>query len=67
VPQYASVLVVGKKYRIRYYTREEFRARVTGQTADRWLLTLLDPCSLGQPGEEVSVQKLHVKTLEEIP
>jgi len=64
---YASVLVVGKNYRLRYYTKEEFRARVTGESADKYFLTLLDRCSLGDAYEDVSVDKMHVKLLEELP
>jgi hypothetical protein len=67
MPAYASVLTVGKTYKLRYYTKEEFRARVTGQSGDRYFLLLMDKCSLGPPYEEVSVNKMHVKLLEELP
>ena len=67
VPAYASVLIVGKNYKLRYYTKEEFRARVTGESDDRYFLMLWDKCSLGPPYEEVSVNKMHVKLLEELP
>jgi hypothetical protein len=66
VASYASVLVVGKNYKLRYFTKEEFRARVTGETADQYFLTLLDRGSLGDSYEEVSVDKMHVKLLEEL-
>lgn len=61
------MLVPGKNYKLRYYTKEEFRARVTGESADRYFLMLLDKCSLGPAHEEVTVDKMHVKLLEELP
>jgi hypothetical protein len=67
VPSYASVLVVGKNYKLRYFTKDEFRARVTGESADKYLLTLLERCALGDAYEEVGVDKMHVKLLEELP
>jgi hypothetical protein len=67
MPQYASTLTVGKNYRLRLWTKEEVRARVTGETGDRYILWLQDACSLGRPNEEASVNKLHVKLLEELP
>jgi hypothetical protein len=63
--QYASTLVVGRSYRLRLWTKEEMRARVTGETGDSYILWLKDNCSLGRAGEEVGVNKLHVKLLEE--
>lgn len=63
--QYASTLIVGKSYKLRLWTKEEFRARVTGETGDTYILWLKDTCSLGRAGEEVGVNKLHVKLLEE--
>ena len=67
MPTYLSVLTVGKNYKLRYYTKDEFRARVTGETADKYFLTLLERCSLGEAYEEVGVDKTHVKLLEELP
>lgn len=65
--QYASTLIVGKTYRLRLWTKEEVRARVSGETGDRYLLLLLENCSLGAAFDEAGVPKTHVKLLEEIP
>jgi hypothetical protein len=67
MPQYASTLIVGKNYKLRLWTKEELRARVTGETGNQYLLMPMDKSSLGPAGEQVSVNKLHVKLLEEIP
>jgi hypothetical protein len=61
-----STLEVGKEYHLRYFTREEFDARVTGQTADRYMFQLKGACSLGGPGEVVSVDKRLLKLLKEL-
>ena len=66
MPQYASTLIVGKNYRLRLWTKEELRARVVGETGDSYLLMPFEKSSLGNPYEETSVNKLHVKLLEEI-
>ncbi len=66
MPQYASTLIVGKNYKLRLWTKEELRARVVSQTGDRYILRLWDKCSLGHASDEVGVNKLHVKLLEEI-
>ena len=60
-----SVLEVGKNYKLRYYTKEEFVARVVGETGDAYLLYLRQKCTLGDYGEEVSVPKRFLKQLEE--
>lgn len=65
--QYASTLIIGKTYRLRLWTKEEVRARVVGETGDRYLLMLLEKCSLGTAFEEAGVNKTHVKLLEELP
>lgn len=65
--QYASTLIVGKNYRLRLWTKEEIRARVTGETGDRYILWLLEKCSLGAAFDDVSVDRMHVKLLEELP
>jgi len=67
VPQYSSTLIVGKNYRLRLWTKEEIRARVVSETGDSYILGLLEKCSLGPASEDVGVNKLHVKLLEEIP
>ena len=67
MPQYASTLIVGKNYKLRLWTKEELRARVTGETGDAYLLMPMDKSSLGPAYEQVGVNKLHVKLLEEIP
>jgi len=67
VPQYSSTLIVGKNYRLRLWTKEEIRARVVSETGDSYILRLLEKCSLGPASEDVGVNKLHVKLLEEIP
>lgn len=65
--QYASTLIVGKNYKLRLWTKEEIRARVTGETGDAYFLTPFEKCGLGNAYEQVSVNKLHVKLLEELP
>jgi len=67
VSQYASTLIPGKTYKLRLWTKEELRARVTGETGDSYLLMPMDPSSLGPAYEQTAVNKLHVKLLEEIP
>ena len=62
-----SVLEVGKNYKLRYHTKEEFVARVTGETSDAYLLTLRQKCSFGDYGDEVNVPKRFLKLLEEAP
>lgn len=57
---------MGKNYRLRLWTKEEIRARVVAQTGDSYILRLLEKGSLGGPTEEVGVNKLHVKLLEEV-
>jgi hypothetical protein len=66
VGSWLSTLEVGKEYHLRYYTKEEFDARVTGQTAKRYLIRLKGPCSIGRAGEEVGVEKRLVKLLKEL-
>jgi hypothetical protein len=67
VSQYVSTLIVGKTYKLRLWTREELRARVTGETGDAYLLLPMDKSSLGPAFEQTAVDKRHVKLLEEIP
>ncbi len=64
--QYASTLIVGKNYKLRLWTKEEVRARVVGETGDSYILRLFEKCSLGPAQDDVGVNKLHVKLLEEI-
>jgi hypothetical protein len=61
-----SVLEVGKEYHLRYTTKEEFDARITGQTADQYMVQLKTACSLGRPGEVVGVEKRLLKLLKEL-
>lgn len=61
-----STLEVGKEYHLRYYTKEEFDARVTGQTADTYMIQLKGPCSLGRRGDVVGVEKRFLKLLKEL-
>lgn len=65
--QYASTLIVGKNYRLRLWTKEEIRARVVSETGDSYILRLQEKCSLGPVADDVGVNKLHVKLLEEVP
>ncbi len=66
VGSWVSVLEVGKEYHLRYYTKEEFDARVTAQTANGYMIQLKGPCSLGRAGEVVGVEKRLLKLLKEI-
>lgn len=61
-----SVLEVGKEYHLRYFTKEEFDARVTGETAGEYMIMLRGPCSLGRPGDMVGVEKRLLKLLKEL-